>query len=284
MFEGNPANGSYAPYIFDTSNATNNPARNNSYVLGQVAAIWNDYGPNATSYSETYYALRDALPALGDKQWGGDLTLSEYFEIFDTLHAGVPGQNLDFNIPSKTNLILAYDSFNASGGNMIMDTSGNGYDGTLHGATITNGTVSFSGIDYISTPLTAKGRNYTLSFSVRPTSHEPASLFAYEDRELRTGNGTSNKVMLFAAGNAFALNYTLPVGTWVDVELTGRGNATYLRVNRGAEQEFLAILGINGEYHVWAPIAVEAPLQTIGKGFKGQMKNIKLFGSAMSLL
>lgn len=48
-----------APNIFDTSNNTNNPSRDNPNVLGQVAALWNDYGPNATSYIEAYYALRD---------------------------------------------------------------------------------------------------------------------------------------------------------------------------------------------------------------------------------
>jgi hexosaminidase len=44
IFNGNPAGGAYAPYVFDTSNVTNNPARDDPSVLGQVAALWNDPG------------------------------------------------------------------------------------------------------------------------------------------------------------------------------------------------------------------------------------------------
>ena len=73
VFHGAPDGGPYAPNIFDTSNSTNNPDRDNPFVLGHVAALWNDFGPNATSVIEAYYALRNGLPALGDKQWGGGM-------------------------------------------------------------------------------------------------------------------------------------------------------------------------------------------------------------------
>jgi hexosaminidase len=44
--------------------------------------------------------------------------------------------------------------------------------------------------------------------------------------------------------------------------------------------EFLTKIGVNGEYFVWAPIAIEAPLARIGEGFTGSMKEIVLRGSA----
>ncbi|TPR11931.1 Acid trehalase [Aspergillus niger] len=116
VFHGDPANnGPYAPNIFSTSNATDNPPRNNPYVLGHIAALWNDYGPNATTYLEAYYSWRDVLPALADKQWGGDILEEEYDDVFDALHAVIPGQNLDRHVPSKTDLILHYNFANATG-------------------------------------------------------------------------------------------------------------------------------------------------------------------------
>jgi hexosaminidase len=82
-----PGGGCYAPNIFDLQNSTNNPPRDEPAILDHVTALWNDYGPNATVYSEAYYAWRNGLPALADKQWGGKLSEEQYDTIFDTLHA-----------------------------------------------------------------------------------------------------------------------------------------------------------------------------------------------------
>ncbi|KAJ7920852.1 glycoside hydrolase superfamily, partial [Mycena leptocephala] len=87
IFEGNPAGGAWAPYVFDTNNATNNPPRSDPRVVGHIAAQWNDYGPNATTVTEAYYSWRNALPALADKQWGGVLARAQYDAIFDDLHS-----------------------------------------------------------------------------------------------------------------------------------------------------------------------------------------------------
>ena len=70
IFHGNPAGGAFAPYIFDPNNATNNPPKSTPYVPGHLAAQWNDYGYNTSTYLEAYYQWRDLLPALADKQWG----------------------------------------------------------------------------------------------------------------------------------------------------------------------------------------------------------------------
>lgn len=69
IFNGNPLGGAYAPNIFDPANATNNPARDNPSVLGHIAPQWNDYGPLTSTYLEAYYAWRNQLPAMADKQW-----------------------------------------------------------------------------------------------------------------------------------------------------------------------------------------------------------------------
>ncbi|KAF7365442.1 Beta-hexosaminidase [Mycena venus] len=283
IFEGNPAGGAFAPYVFDTNNATNNPPRNNPRVVGHIAAQWNDYGPNATTVSEAYYAWRNALPALADKQWGGVLTRAQYDAIFENLHSVIPGQNLDRAIVSKTDVILRYDFTTASGGK-VTDSSGNGYDGTCLACSISNGTVSLSSpSSRLTTPLSSKGRNYTLSFSINPSSKAPigASILSGPDSALVLGNGTLPNLALISGNQPYVLNYTLPRDVWTDVALIGRGNATFLRAGGGPEMQFLAILGINGDSFEWKPVAVEAPLAQIGgNGFLGSVAKFELLGSA----
>ncbi|KKY16231.1 putative glycosyl hydrolase family 20 [Diplodia seriata] len=219
IFHGDPeTGGSYAPYVFDTNNATNNPPREHPGVLGHVAALWNDCGPNATTYSEAYYAWRDGLPALADKQWGGDLVEDEYDAVFAPLHDAVPAQNLDRRIPSVSETVLKYDFANVAG-TVVPDASGNGYDGAVvvvgggddvdvvcgvvdpaKGA----GALRLDGACFVQTPLVeGKGRDYTLSFGVWPEAPGGA-LFGsgggVDGSALLAGNGSSESVMLVAAG------------------------------------------------------------------------------------
>ncbi|KAJ6512006.1 glycoside hydrolase superfamily [Mycena vitilis] len=273
IFAGNPAGGAWVPYVFDTNDATNNPPRDDPR--------WNDYGQNATTVSEAYYSWRDGLPALADKQWGGVLTRAQYDAIFGELHSIIPGQNLDRTIASKTAVILRYD-FTTADGEAVKDASGNGYDGTCVGCSINNSTVSFSSpSSRLTTPLSSKGRNYTLSFSINASSRAPigSSILSGPDSALVLGNGTLPSLTLISGNQAYVLNYTLPRDTWTNVALIGRGNATFLRAGDDPEMEFLAILGINGDSFEWQPIAVEAPLALIGgSGFVGSIAQFQLLG------
>ncbi|KFY43610.1 hypothetical protein V494_01882 [Pseudogymnoascus sp. VKM F-4513 (FW-928)] len=286
IFAGNPADGSaYAPNIFDSKNAANNPPRNHPGVLGNIVAQWNDLGPNATTVSEAYYAWRDGLPGLADKQWGGDLTLEEYEGVFDTIHAAIPAQNLDRNIRSRSDTIAHY-KFDSHPKNLgkVNDYSGNGYHATLHGCSISNSEVKFDGKCYIETPLESKGRNYTLSFSVKPTSDKSGALFTGKDSILTTGNGDSKQVTLSAGGEAYSIDYSFPVGSWTEVSLIGAGKQTFITVKtEGGEAktiEFKTILGLLAKGLHPDVIAIEAPLATIGRGFEGFMKDVVLKDTA----
>lgn len=281
IFQG-PYGAPYTPVVFDSSLIGDNPPRNNPRVLGEVAALWNDYGPNSTTVLSAYYSWRDGLPALADKQWGGNVTEEQYNSVFDTLHAAIPGQNLDRSIPSKTDTILEY-TFDSNSGT-VTDHSGNGYHGTNHGCKISDSTLYLANGCYLETPLGSKGRDYTLSFRVKPTSSVPGTLFAGPDSTFVNGNGSISSATLISGGNAYSLNYTLPLQQWTEVSLVGKGNTTSLTVSgpnsSPQTMEFLTKIGVNGEYFVWAPIAVEAPLARIGEGFTGMMQNIVLKGSA----
>ncbi|KAE8381193.1 glycoside hydrolase superfamily [Aspergillus bertholletiae] len=212
VFHGNPAGGAYAPNIFDTKNATNNPPRNDPHILGHLAALWNDYGPNSTSVLEAYYSWRDTLPALADKQWGGDVLEEEYDAVFDKIHAAIPGQNLDRQVNSRTDTILHY-KFDTDAATVV-DHSGNGYAGVIRGCHVQNSALVLSDGCYVDTPLSSKGRDYTLSFWVNPTSPTPGTLFAGPDSMLLNGNGSISNVTLISGGNPYSLNYSLPLDTW----------------------------------------------------------------------
>ena len=278
IFNGNPAGGPFSPHIFDTKNPQNNPPRDNARVLGHIAAQWNDLGPTATVYSEAYYNWRDNLPALADKQWGGDLLVNEYDAIFGRLHDAIPGQNLDRAILTKSRTILKYNLTQADAtSGRVLDSSGNLYDGTNRGCAVFEGALVLNGSCYVDTPLKSKGRPYTLSFSAKPFVNEPGTLFAGTDSALAIvpGNNGSMHIALIASGNTYSLNYSLPAAVWTSVKLIARGNQTFFEVVGGSQYEFTTVVTLGGVTNR-VRMAIEAPLSRIGEGFKGQMKDIEL--------
>ncbi|KAI2471485.1 glycoside hydrolase family 20 protein [Annulohypoxylon bovei var. microspora] len=306
-FNGNPATGGiWQPFVFDANVAANNPEKSNPLVLGEVAALWNDYGANATVFSEAYYTWKDGIPALADKQWGGDLSEPEFTSAFSTLLPFIPGQNLERAIPSTSSTIFHYNSssrldrqyFTAVAtwkDTALVDQSGNGYDASTSCAVTSESTLNISSACSLQTPLSSKGRDYTLSLRLLVSSAgDDATLVSGADSALML----TPSLTLFASGNYYRLNSTLPVGTWVDVSIIGRGNRTFASVQETAglgeplpevgsmaatEEEFLAILGINGASFVWAPIAVEAPIAQVGgenAGWTGQLAAMRLSSEA----
>ncbi|KAI1261860.1 glycoside hydrolase family 20 protein [Xylariaceae sp. FL1019] len=308
-FTGDPASHArWQPNIFDAKNSTNNPARDNPRVLGSIVPLWNDFGPNASVYSEAYYAWREGIPALADKQWGGDLSPVEFNLVFPTLHALIPGQNLDRNIRSNSTIIFHYSSLQPStsvrGSDSnepaammtVPDQSPNAYNAYTN-CPVTHVMQSFAiNPDCVfRTPFASKGRDYTLTLKLRVrTADEDASLISGTDSSLML---TPN-LTLFASGNYYRLNLTVPIGSWVNLQLSGRGNQTFASVQTTSwdaelpgvdyqaekEEEFRAVLGINGEDLVWAPVAIEAPIAEIGggggPGWSGQLAELRLSSKA----
>lgn len=286
-FQGTPPDGTYwRPYVFDQSNATNNPSESNGFVLGSIVPLWNDYGANASVYSEAYYAWRDGIPALADKQWGGNLSSTDFGSVFETLHAVVPGQNLDRSIASASDVIFNYTFTGGDAGSSssFADTSENGFSVTTDCSTASE-SVLLTPSCAITTPHSSKGRNYTLTLSGLTIS----SLDDPTNTTLITGPDSilmlTPNITFFAAGNYFRLNSTVPLNETVDLSIIGRGNRTYASVTSATqgllvdEEEFLAVMGINGLYHHWAEIAFEAPLKTVGgegSGWTGMLGGFSL--------
>ncbi|ORY68404.1 glycoside hydrolase superfamily [Pseudomassariella vexata] len=296
-FHGNPATrGLWYPNIFDQNNATNNPPKANPLVLGAVAPLWNDYGANASVYSEAYYAWKEGIPALADKQWGGDLAESEFPSVLSALHPYIPAQDLEKSIQSKTSTIFNYNFSSVKKNNTIADLSGNAYDASTTCKLATNGSLAISPSCSLKTPLGSKGRDYTLKLTLRVDE-----LMANTDATLISGPDSAlmltPNITLFTEGNYYRLNSTIPLSTWVELSLIGRGTQTFARITpvesavadvypngtAGVEEEFLTTIGVLGEFFVWASIAIEAPLSLIGgagSGWEGELAMLSLSSEA----
>lgn len=279
-FYGTPPDRTYwRPYVFDQSNATNNPPEANPLVLGSIVPMWNDYGANTSVYSEAYYAWRDGIPALADKQWGGNLSEADFGSTFETLHPAIPGQNLGRAIPSDGEVIFNYT---ASENTSFADTSANSF--TVETDCPSSGSlISLSPSCSVVTPLSSKGRNYTLTLSDLTVS----SLDLPDNATLLTGGDSTllltPNITFFSGGNYFRLNTSLPLNETVDLSIIARGNRTYASLNLGPEEEFLTKIGYNGLSFHWAEIAFEAPLSKIGgegSGWSGTLGGFSLTSTA----
>jgi hexosaminidase len=89
-------------------------------------------------------------------------------------------------------------------------------------------------------------------------------------------------VTFVTGGNAYVLNYTLPVDVWSAVKVIGLNNATYFSVTEQGKKEevheFTATIGTVSSAYVWNnPMGIEVPLQTIGGGaFEGYLSQVEL--------
>jgi hexosaminidase len=247
-------------------------------VLGEIAPLWNDYGPNATVYSETFYAWRRGIPALADKQWGGNLTAAELDPLLAKIRESIPGQNLERRIQSATSVIMDY-TFAGESAQMsnVRDVSGNKYDGTSDCLTSDRNSLLVDDCTLV-TPLFSKGRDYKLTVSMLLSSlDEPtnATLISGRDSTLML---TPN-VTLFQGGNYYRLNTSLPLHSRIDLEIIGRGNQTFAKLNNRTEEQFLTKMGINGARFEWGPMAIEAPVHQLGgqnAGWSGEVFALKL--------
>ncbi|KAL6863341.1 hypothetical protein ACO1O0_003590 [Amphichorda felina] len=281
-FTGNPSDkGPWYPHIFSPSNATDNPARDEPLVRGSIIPMWNDHGFNTSVYSEAYYAWRQGIPALADKMWGGELTQDQFPTVFDKLHPHIPGQNLERAVDSQGATVFEYDLTSQSSQD-VPDRSPNGYDAKT-ACEATGSSLRITPDCGLQTPLGSKGRNYTLSASLKVDELADATnttLVAGADSVLML---TPN-LTLYAAGVYFRLNSTFPLNVWVDLEIIGRDAKTFARVTSaeggqtGEEEEFLAGVSSGAELS-WVEMAIEAPIREV-TGWTGSLKRFKLTNEA----
>lgn len=278
-FTGNPdGRTAWYPNIFNVNETAKNPPRNHPLIQGAIAPIWNDHGANTSVYSEAFYAWRDGIPALADKHWGGSLTQSQYKERLTKLRSAVPAQNLARVIPTKGTTILSYD-LTSGQSDTIKDSSGNSYDAKST-CKSSGKTLNITPDCELTTPWPSKGRNYKLSLTLKvdkvadPTN---ATLVAGGDSVLML---TPN-VSLFASGNYYRLNHTIPMGSWVTLELESKDTKTFASAKTDdgkslfSNEEFLTVMSYYGQPLRWHEMAIEAPTHAV-TGWTGELKSMTL--------
>lgn len=278
-FHANPdGKSAWYPNIFNVNETAKNPPRNNPLVEGAVAPLWNDHGSNTSVYSEAYYAWRDGIPALSDKQWGGKLTPDQYKQQLTKLRMAVPDQDLERIIPSKGSTIFKYDLSGSQSGT-VTDSSDNKYDAKTTCKSADKALAITPDCD-LTTPWGSKGRNYKLSLTIKIDKlNDPTNT------TLLTGTDSSlmltPELSFFAGGNYFRLDKTLPTGEWVDLDIEGKGNQTFASAKKNggdsifSNVEFTTLMSYYGAPLRRHSMAFEAPIAKVG-GFTGGLKAMTL--------
>lgn len=262
LFSGASAEGGgWAPNIFTASNPANNTAYNNTGIRGAIFALWNDWGPNATTPLETYYQLSQSLAVFAEKTWAGsgirssELTMDQFEAAYPPLNARAPGQNLNRAVK-----------------------------GTKPG----NNVYAFKNVPSFPfhTGVESVGPPYTLSFNVRPCAGDVQTTGDVADAELFRGTDSS----LYASSLTFSSNaehYPLPPAfqlkpdVWTNVTIQATRDWTYATVvQEGGHTEtywYQTTLNIWGDYLTQANMSFAAPSATIGsEGFGGEIANVVL--------
>ena len=180
-------------------------------------------------------------------------------------------------------------SSSSSGLTRIMDTSVNGDDAEtdclLSAEKSTDGTstpavVNITSLCSLTTPLSSKGRNYTLAISLRITNlGDPTNTTLLSGRD--SALMLTPTLTLFASGNYYRLPPSnISFRDWVDARIIGRGNRTFAEMTPSSSttvtrQEFRAGIGLHGDGMKSVEMAIEAPLYTLGGvgcGWTGQVR------------
>ena len=221
-----------------------------------LKAVWNDHGPTVSTYLEAFYAVKAGLPVVAAADWQSatrpnHLTEDQYMSSFPILEASAPGQNLDRRIPSRSDIVLDYTISPLQSSGIVLDLSGNGYNGEIK-----------DGIIY--TPLGSKGHNYTLLLEVS-IQENAGVLLSGPDTSFGVVNALGGQTLAFNSSNITypLINYTLPswAGTSIrKIILTGTENGTSAYVDGAHVGDFLVNIPSSS---LLEPMAFVAPVQTI---------------------
>lgn len=262
LFSGATAEGGgWAPNIFTASDPANNTAYDTTGLRGAIFALWNDWGPNATTPLETYYQLSQSLAVFAEKTWAGsgtrssELTMDQFEAAYPTLNTRAPGQNLNRAVKGKTS------------GEVVF---------------------AFEDLPYMPfhTGVESVGPPYTLSFSVRPCAADVRTMGDTTDAALFKGTDS----LLYASSLTLSSNaeyYPLPPAfqlkpdVWTNVTIQATREYTFATVVReGGPTEtywYQTTLNIWGDYLTQANMSFAAPSGTIGsEGFGGDIANVVL--------
>lgn len=158
------------------------------------------------------------------------------------LPAGLPSDKYKVRLASRgsgsTVGLAAYWAFDAGTGTVAADSSGNGRNGTINGATWTTGVkgnaLSFNGVTNAVTLSTADiPPPWTLGVWVnkQATANPTQTLMHGTTGFLKLEQFNNTKQVGFTIGPDYSFNYQIPVNTWTHLTYVGTASSTTLYVN-----------------------------------------------------
>ncbi|HLR63590.1 MAG TPA: family 20 glycosylhydrolase [Lentibacillus sp.] len=249
----------------------------NEHLLGGMFALWNDKLGKKVSIPDVHDRIKKAMPTLAEKMWRGssdDATFAEFQKLTDEIGLA-PGTNLEHNVKSETDTVLHYTFDDGT----PADTSGNNYDGTLHGAAITEDGKDGSGLvftdnnDHVATPIDKKGLPWTVSTWVKLDKNQRNEAVLLESGygSLKLKQQGTDNAGFSREGYDFSFDAAIPTGRWVHVTFRGDLNGTSLFVD--------------GELRDVLPNSMLLPMKTIGSktnALKGTLDDLQIFDRKLS--
>jgi hexosaminidase len=258
--------------LFDRGNKSRNLDPTEPLLTGGGFANWNDFMGESVTRVELYDRVSYSMGVFAEKLWTGSKNVAAVeYEDFEAkmkkLLAAIPGITLRRRPASKDQFVLSYDFEDGNAG----DASGNGYDGTLHGATVVETTdghgkvAQLSPDSYISTPLEGIAYPYAVGLWVKPLGNQTTEAVILESGESRilVSNKTNPTVTFEQDGFQYTTNVILPADAWSHLAVVADGQTTYMYYN------MKRVASLNWYNSRWDVVRNEtmvltAPLATIG--------------------
>jgi N-acetyl-beta-hexosaminidase len=252
-------------------------------MIGAAFAVWNDaidQYSNGTSQYDVYDRIQSALPYFASKVWGKGLLDQNQFTSKVKEIGESPNTDLRYKVKSKTDNFAQYNLKNKR------DTSGNGYNlGKIVKSSFkkVDGRTALQlqgNISYIETPLTEIGMDSSLRFKVKRTSdsNDEQILFESNNSALKAVQKETGNVGFSREGYDYSFDYTLPVGEWVELEISTKIKETSLYVNG----KLVDVLGDNEKVEATGrpyTATFVLPFERIGSktnSFVGYVDDVKL--------
>ena len=253
-------------------------------LLGAKAALWGDEFREGIVEADLHERMLRAAAMTAEKTWGGREVYNDYLNYqmtFDKVKEG-PNTRIAHNIDSKTSLVASYDFANVEG-NVVKDTSGNGYD-----AKITNGEVQvvdgesflvLNGNGVLETPLETIGYPYTVSFDIAANGNNAnATLFEGYDGKL-LAQGSDGTITIQRSFYTQSSGYQLST-VMKHIDIVGTAQNTKIYVDGQLVKMFANVNEAGNLDDYWTTFVL--PLEKIAHKFNGLIGNINVYNKAFS--
>ncbi|MBJ8350433.1 discoidin domain-containing protein, partial [Streptococcus zalophi] len=258
-------------------------------ILGAKGALWGDEHREGIEESDLYDRLEKSLAMIGYKTWSGNANRS-FIDYQKALEATKLKNNY---LPLKTNseVLVNIDATHVAEGNIYDLSSNNHVFQNINNVAVVelednDKWFAFNGDNYLVSDIETISLPYTLEMTIRPTDSNSGSLLASRDGAIylnKKGRRQSGEVVDGFMLNRYfySQNITNPLEAGKDYKLTFTATREALIVYINGEQvasfahqnETAGGSNTEGNFRT----SFNLPFKKIGEGFKGYIKDIKVY-------